>query len=65
MTELSIASLDAALRTMCSVATRVITEHRDNGGLCVACGQAWPCECVVLADHNLDVAHAAASAALG
>lgn len=65
MTELSSASLDAALRTMCSVATRVITEHRDDGGRCVACGQAWPCECGVLADHNLEVALAAVSAAPG
>lgn len=51
-----IAVLDCAPGTferISSLATVVFNEHTDNSGLCAVCGSAWPCELVVLADHNL------------
>lgn len=60
MTYVNSSALDAALQTMCSIATRVMTEHNDDGGVCVACGHTWPCELVVLADHNLELVLASA-----
>ncbi len=37
------------------LATVVMNEHSDDNGLCVICGSAWPCERVVLAEHNLEL----------
>lgn len=36
-----------------SLATRVLNEHTNELGLCAVCGSAWPCQSVILADHNL------------
>jgi hypothetical protein len=41
--------------TLASLATTVLREHIDDGGLCAMCGSAWPCERAVLAEHNLAV----------
>ncbi len=46
-------SSETELEKLRSLATRTINEHRDDHGLCLICGSAWPCEFVVLADHNL------------
>lgn len=35
------------------LATVVLNKHRDDHGLCVVCGSAWPCPRVQLAEHNL------------
>lgn len=35
------------------LATAVLGDHQDDHGLCAVCGCAWPCERVVLAEHNL------------
>ncbi len=35
------------------LATLVLNEHTDDGGLCAAChGIAFPCPSAVLAEHN-------------
>jgi hypothetical protein len=35
------------------LATAVLNEHVDDGGLCAACdGVAFPCRSAVLAEHN-------------
>ncbi len=41
------------LTSLRTAATREITEHLNDDGLCAICGSAWPCERVVLAEHNL------------
>jgi hypothetical protein len=51
----SIAVVDrtpAAMDKILSLATTVLNEHTDDAGVC-ASGSAWPCQSVVLADHNL------------
>lgn len=48
-------SLPATLELMRALATSVLNEHADDVGLCVVCGSGWPCERVVLAEHNLAV----------
>ncbi len=35
-----------------SLAVTVINAHTDAAGLCAVCGCDWPCELVLLADHN-------------
>lgn len=42
---------------LASLATRVLNEHTNDHDLCAVCGSAWPCERVVLADHNFDLSH--------
>lgn len=41
------------LMALLALATRVINDHVDDGGLCAVCGSAFPCERAVLAEHNL------------
>lgn len=43
----------ADLTALSSLATRVLKAHTDAAGLCTVCRSAWPCELVILADHNL------------
>lgn len=43
----------AAMDMVLSLATTVLNEHTDDAGVCAVCGSAWPCQSVVLADHNL------------
>lgn len=45
----------AVIAELARLATIVMNEHRDDHGLCTVCGSAWPCERVVLAEHNLDL----------
>jgi hypothetical protein len=44
---------DTDIDRLRALATRTLNEHQDDRGLCAVCGSAWPCESVVLADHNL------------
>jgi hypothetical protein len=37
------------------LATIVMNEHTNDRDLCAVCGSAWPCERVVLAEHNLAI----------
>jgi hypothetical protein len=34
------------------LATDVINKHANAGGLCSACGSAFPCQRALLAEHN-------------
>jgi len=53
MVAVQVESCDTDVDKLRALATRTINEHQDERGLCVICGSAWPCEFVVLADHNL------------
>jgi hypothetical protein len=44
-----------ALDRLTEVAVAVFAEHLSCSECCVICGTGWPCEQVVLADHNLAV----------
>ncbi len=46
-------SLSIALEQIGTLATAVLREHAAEAGRCVVCQSAWPCESVVLAEHNL------------
>ena len=35
------------------LASAVLNEHTNDGGLCVACGSAFPCSAAALAEGNL------------
>jgi hypothetical protein len=37
------------------LATVVLGQHQNDHDLCAVCGCAWPCERVLLAEHNLDL----------
>ena len=39
-----------------SLAVTVLNEHVNAAGLCTVCGCVWPCELLLLADHNYDLA---------
>jgi hypothetical protein len=49
--------MDPALRDEITALTRhaaeVLNEHTNDHGRCVQCGNAFPCERAVLAEHNL------------
>lgn len=45
----------AALERLALLATTVLCDHVNDHNLCAVCGSAWPCERVVLAEHNLAV----------
>jgi hypothetical protein len=47
--------LPAGLSALSLLAVRVLDAHTDAAGLCAVCGAAWPCELVLLADHNYDL----------
>jgi hypothetical protein len=44
------------LEALWSLAVTVLNAHTDTAGLCAVCGWTWPCELVLLADHNYDLA---------
>lgn len=44
-----------ALRQLADIATIVLNEHSNDHDRCAVCGCAWPCERVVLAEHNFEV----------
>jgi len=44
------------LVTLSSLAVSVLNEHVNDADLCAVCESAWPCELVVLAEHNYNVA---------
>jgi len=46
-------TLPVELEVLSSLAVTVLNEHTDQAGRCAVCGSAWPCESVLLADHNL------------
>ncbi len=41
------------IEQLIALGSRVMNEHTNDHALCAACGSAWPCERVVLAEHNL------------
>ncbi len=43
------------LDRLAEVAIAVFDEHLNFAECCAICGTGWPCEQVVLADHNLAV----------
>ncbi|MGH3940126.1 MAG: hypothetical protein ACRDTG_16130 [Pseudonocardiaceae bacterium] len=45
--------LPAVLGVLSSLAVTVLLEHTNEDGLCAVCRGTWPCQPVVLADHNL------------
>jgi hypothetical protein len=46
---------DSVIEALHQLATVVLGEHINEQGLCVVCGSAWPCERVILADHNFEI----------
>jgi hypothetical protein len=46
----------AGLEALTSLAVTVLNAHTDAAGLCSVCGCGWPCELVLLAGHNYDLA---------
>jgi hypothetical protein len=46
----------AGLKALTSLAVTVLNDHSNAAGLCAVCGCAWPCELVLRADHNYDLA---------
>lgn len=48
--------LETALQHLASRAARMIGEHANRDGRCLACGVSWPCEQAILASHNLELA---------
>jgi hypothetical protein len=55
MTTITDDSVLTELVKLVNLATVVMNEHKNDGGLCVVCGSAWPCERVLFADHNLEL----------
>ena len=55
-TALTTEGLPAGLEALWSLAVRVLDAHTDAAGLCAVCGCVWPCELVLLADHNYSLA---------
>jgi hypothetical protein len=45
--------LPVECEALCSVAVAVFNVHVNDRGLCPVCGCAWPCERMVLPEHNL------------
>lgn len=43
------------LDRLAELAIAVFTKHVSDADCCAVCGTGWPCEQVVLADHNLEV----------
>jgi hypothetical protein len=48
--------LPAGLEALSSLAATVLGAHTNTTGLCAVCGCAWPCELVLRANHNYDLA---------
>jgi hypothetical protein len=46
---------ESELAKLHALAAVVLGKHQNNSDLCAICGTAWPCQRVVLADHNLAV----------
>jgi hypothetical protein len=55
MAMLSADLLAHELAQLVALATDVMNEHQNDHDLCAICGSAWPCERVVLAEHNFSV----------
>ena len=51
-TTLTAEELPAGREALWSLAVAVLEAHTDAAGLCAVCGWDWPCELVLLADHN-------------
>jgi hypothetical protein len=48
--------LPAGLEALSSLVVGVLDAYTEAAGLCAVCEAAWPCELVLLADHNYDLA---------
>jgi len=44
------------LDSLRELATTVLNQHTNDGGLCVVCGCVFPCNLAQLAEHNLALA---------
>jgi hypothetical protein len=55
VTETRRTQLPPEMKLLRAVATAVLNEHINDADLCAICGSTWPCERVLLADHNLAV----------
>ena len=47
--------IDTQIEQLAHLASSVINEHVNQGGVCAVCGCAFPCDRAVLAEHNLAV----------
>lgn len=47
--------LPAEPTALSSLAITVLNNHVNAAGLCAVCMCTWPCELVLLADHNYDL----------
>lgn len=45
--------LKPEIEALIALASKVLNEHQSDHGLCAVCGCDFPCECAVLAEHNL------------
>ncbi len=54
-TTLAAKRLPTELEAPSSLAVTVPNEHTNQADLCAVCGSAWPCERVVLAEHNYEL----------
>lgn len=45
-------AMTADLGALWSLAVTALNAHTDAAGLCAVCRCAWPCELVLLTDHN-------------
>jgi hypothetical protein len=52
----AVEGLPAGLEALSSLAITVLNKHVNAAGRCAVCGCGWPCELVLLADHNYDLA---------
>jgi hypothetical protein len=48
--------LPAGVEALSSLAVTVLNAHTNAVGLCAVCGCTWPCELVLRAEHNYDLA---------
>jgi hypothetical protein len=51
----AVEGLPAGLEALSSLAVTVLNEHVNAARRCAVCGCVWPCELVLLADHNYDL----------
>jgi hypothetical protein len=52
----AVEALPAGLEALSSLAITVLNKHVNTAGLCAVCGCSWPCELVLLAAYNYDLA---------
>ncbi|MEX5636418.1 hypothetical protein [Parafrankia sp. FMc2] len=48
---------ERAFELLCGSAVHLLDRHVQRNGVCEACGCAWPCRVVMLAENNLTLVH--------